>query len=233
MTRSTTTSAHPCDGPNEVNALMRFTRWALWAGIVAGVTVLYFRSATTAEVTQLRKQVAAMDEQIRRLSGKTDLAAIARQADTPSSRGMGDHVTVPDQREAGTPPSTDTVPETGDDQALFAELLTRAGMPSGTVRPEDLRPPPAAVAQVSQRLMETFSAGPLSQHAFVTYSGCTGSGCAIEVNFSDARAAIEQEAELMRWLSDADSSCSFTLDPVALEKGEADIVRHVSIDCGG
>ena len=232
MTHATTTSANRRDEPNEVNAMMRFTRWVLWASIAAGVAVLYFRSATTAEVTQLREQMAAMDEQIQRLSGKTDLAAIARQADAQSSLETSDHVPVLEQKAAGTLRSERAASETRDDQA-FDELLTRAGMTAGAVRPEDLRPPPAAVAQVSQHLMETFSAGPLAQHAFVTHSGCTGSSCAMEVSFSGVRTAIEQEAQLTRWLSDADSGCSFTLDPVRLEQGDARAVRHVSLDCGG
>ena len=122
-------------------------------------------------------------------------------------------------QEAGAVAGSNATRETLEAE-VFAELLARAGLPP-ELRPEDLRPPPAPVALVGQQLMDSFSASPLALHSSVTYSGCTGSSCSMDVSFEDARAAIEQEPQLTRWLSGADGELSIHVRPVAIDDHES------------
>jgi hypothetical protein len=202
--------------------------WVSWAAMASVTTLACFKLPTSVEITQLREQVVALQKQIEN-SSKRDF-----RPETPlpePQNSPAEDATAPEQAKAVIVAGSNAIRETANN-AEWTELLARVGLPAGT-RPEDLRSPPVSVTVAGQRLLENFNSSPVAQHAFVTYSGCSGSSCAMDVNFSNARAAIEQEPQLTQWLSGVDGSCSFTLDAVALQDRDAGSVRHVVVNCGG
>jgi hypothetical protein len=206
--------------------LTRVARGSLAIVAVTIAAVVWLRQTTTAEVSELRDQLVALEQQVQQLNESP--ATVRRPS--PATQKAATPVAAPKD----IPAQRDATSKQRDEQTVFDEMLVRAGMEAGSVQPHELRRAPVSASQVGQRLLTSFNTSALAEHAFVTHSGCVGSSCAMEVTFNDARSAIEQETSLARWLSEADGSCSFTLDALApdFSAGSASISRRVSIDCG-
>lgn len=130
-------------------------------------------------------------------------------------------------------PSPDNNPIARDhtESALFAAQLTQAGVGASGMTRDDFRRQSVEVWHTSAQLRDSFDLMPLAGLGRVTDIVCHHSHCDISVQFDDARAAIEQEAQLMAWLASADGACSFQLRPVDFTAEPASTTRQATIQC--